>query len=90
MSKITDISFGSDVKFTSQEVEVGSDFFKKESINAGKLGTELYKGEFSVTDKVSDDFPVFNAFSSQGSSPNTTASSPPTPPSTRPYVWKYQ
>jgi hypothetical protein len=90
MSKITDISFGSDVKFTSQEVEVGSDFFKKESINAGKLGTELYKGEFSVTDKVNDNFPVFNAFGSKESSSNTTASSPPTPPSTRPYVWKYQ
>ena len=28
--------------------------------------------------------------SGQGSSPNTTASSPPTPPSTRPYIWKYQ
>ena len=26
----------------------------------------------------------------QGSSPNTEASTPPTPPSTRPYVWKYQ
>jgi hypothetical protein len=26
----------------------------------------------------------------QGSSPNTTVSSPPTPPSTRPYIWKYQ
>lgn len=26
----------------------------------------------------------------KGSSPNTTASSPPTPPSTRPYIWKYQ
>ena len=28
--------------------------------------------------------------SGQGSSPNTTTPSPPTPPSTRPYIWKYQ
>lgn len=90
MSKITNIAFGSDVKFTSQEVKLESDFFKKSSVNSGKLGTELYKGEFSVTNKVADNFPIFNAFGSQSSSSNTTASSPPTPPSTRPYIWKYQ
>lgn len=90
MSKITDIKFGSDIKFTSQEVKLGSDFFKKSSVNAGKLATELYKGEFSVTDKVGDNFPIFNAFGSQSDSSNTTASAPPTPPSTRPYIWKYQ
>jgi hypothetical protein len=87
MSKITDIAFGSDVKFTSQEVKLGSDFFKKSSASSGKLATELYKGEFSVTDKVGDNFPIFNAFDS---SSNTTSSTPPTPPSTRPYIWKYQ
>lgn len=90
MSKITNISFGSDVKFLSQEIKFEPDFFNKSSINTGKLGTELYKGEFSITDKVNDNFPIFNVFGSKESSQNTTTSSPPTPPSTRPYIWKYQ
>jgi hypothetical protein len=87
MSNITNISFGSDVKFSAEEIQLGENFFNKDSINAGKLSTELYKGQFSVSNKVADNFPVFNAFDSKSSPENSL---PPIPPSTRPYIWKYQ
>jgi hypothetical protein len=89
----TNISFGSDLKFSNQEIKLEPDFFKKSSSNAGKLTTDTFKGDLNLSDiKFPSNIPIFeNAFrQSQAPGESETPSAPPTPPSTRPYLWKYQ
>lgn len=81
------ISFGSNLNFSKEQIKLGEEFFKKDSANSGKLGVEAFKGNLNVSDiKFPSNTSTFeNVF--KGS---PIISAPPTPPSTRPYVWKYQ
>jgi hypothetical protein len=81
------ISFGSNLNFSKEQINLGEEFFKKDSANSGKLRVEAFKGNLNVSDiKFPSNAPTFeNVF--KGS---PTVSTPPTPPSTRPYIWKYQ
>jgi hypothetical protein len=89
----TNISFGSDLKFSNEKINLEQDFFKKGSANAGKLTSSIFKGDLNLSNiKFASNIPIFeNAFKqSQASGERVTPSAPPTPPSTRPYLWKYQ
>jgi hypothetical protein len=98
MANSSTYSFGSgtSVAFTQQELVAGSSrFITKDSDLSKKLGSEIFRGEFSV-DKgliAFDSSPLFTPQSSTASNTNQTTTSnqtEPSPPSTRPYVWKYQ
>jgi hypothetical protein len=87
---------GNSVTFTQQALAAGSQYFTtKDSELFSKLGSEVFRGEFSV-DKgliAFDSSPLFTPQSSTASNTNQTTTSnqtEPSPPSTRPYIWKYQ
>jgi hypothetical protein len=95
-------SFGSlGVSFTPQEVKAGSERFITKDLS-GALGTEVARGTFSIDDGLtaSDSSPIFTPDSGELSSKFNTNQSllatgggqqaEATPPSTRPYIWKYQ
>jgi hypothetical protein len=101
MSKVSTIGFGAGGVFMTK-----ADLANVEkSFTSGALGTEIAQGTFGAEDGlvVSDSNPVFipdkgqlsdafksNSFLATDSSTPASVSAPPTPPSTRPYIWKYQ
>lgn len=105
MSKVSTIGFGAGGVFmTKADLANVEKSFTSEGLS-GALGTEIAQGTFGAEDGlvVSDSNPVFipdkgqlsdafksNSFLATDSSTPASVSAPPTPPSTRPYIWKYQ
>jgi hypothetical protein len=103
MSKVSTIGIGAGGLYTSQQqIPDTSEYFTSEGLS-GALGTEIAQGTFGANDgsAVFDADPVFTADSGKlpavfnNTSPlatNADSSSPPpsAPPSSRPYIWKYQ
>jgi hypothetical protein len=104
MSKVSTIGIGAGGLFTSQQqIPDTSKYFTSEGLS-GALGTEIAQGTFEAEDglAVFDTNPVFTVDSGElsaafnNTSPLATnlgvsaITSPSAPPSTGPYVWKYQ
>lgn len=93
MANSSTYSFGSgnSVSFTQQELAVGSQYFTtKDSELFSKLGSEVFRGEFLVDDGLIafDSSPLLT--SQPGATSTVSQVAEPSPPSTRPYIWKYQ
>lgn len=98
MPNYSTYSFGSgnNISFTKEDLSLGSEYFiTPDSQLSSKLGSEVFKGEFSVDDGLVafDTSPVLtpqpgvNNTGSAASSASAPAT-PPSSPSTRPYIWK--
>lgn len=96
MAKTSTYGFGGlGISFSEKEISTGSEYFTQEGLE-GALGTEVARGTFSVDDGLTafDSSSIFAADSgpltaSTNIEQNTEAPAP-SPPSTRPYIWKYQ
>lgn len=99
MSKVSTIGFGAGGVFMTKADFANVEKSLTSEGLSGALGTEIAQGTFGAEDGlvVSDSNPVFipdkgqlsDAFKSNSSTPASVSASP-TPPSTRPYIWKYK
>lgn len=103
MASVSTFGFGgSGVSFSKDKIASGNSGFTTEGLE-GALGTELAQGTFAIDDGLIafDSSPVFTADSGALSDAfntnqsllaeqSTEQSTSAVPPSTRPYIWKYQ